>query len=71
VAKFLDKELTEDQLTKLTDHLRFDKLQQNEAVNNEGGKKMGVMNEDGRFMRKGKFLKSTHRPLYFMRFCLI
>ena len=57
MAKFLDKELSGEQLTKLTEHLRFDNLQQNEAVNNEGGKKMGVMNEDGRFMRKGSYQK--------------
>lgn len=55
VAKFLGKELTEEQLDRLREHLRFENLQKNEAVNNEFGKKMGVMNTEGRFMRKGNY----------------
>ena len=53
VATFLDKTLSEDQLDKLTEHLRFDNFEKNEAVNNEFGKKIGFMNQDGKFIRKG------------------
>jgi len=56
VADFLDKKLTDDQLTTLTEHLRFDNFKKNESVNNEVGKKMGWMNPDGKFIRKGKLI---------------
>jgi len=54
VAKFLNKTLTDDQLTNLTEHLRFDNFKKNEAVNNEAPKKMGLFNKHGNFIRKGK-----------------
>ncbi|KAK4026522.1 hypothetical protein OUZ56_015517 [Daphnia magna] len=54
VATFLNQSPTDEQLDKITEHLRFDNFQQNEAVNNEAGKKMGWLNPDGRFIRKGK-----------------
>ena len=53
VAKFLGKSLNEEQLAKLTEHLRFDNFEKNEAVNNEGAKKSGAFNLDGKFVRKG------------------
>ena len=53
VAKFLDKTLSEEQITKLTEHLRFDNFEKNPSVNLEIGKKLGFMNEDGKFVRKG------------------
>ena len=53
MAKFLDKTLSEDQLTKLTEHLRFDNFEKNPSVNLEIGKKLGIMNEEGKFVRKG------------------
>jgi hypothetical protein len=49
----LGKELTDEQLTKLTDHLRIDNFEKNESVNNESGKKMGMMSQEGKFIRKG------------------
>jgi hypothetical protein len=56
VAKFLGKSLSEEQLTKLTAHLRIDKFKQNEAVNYENYKKLGLMEQEGHFVRKGKKL---------------
>ena len=53
VAAFLDKSLTEEELDKLTEHLKFDNFEKNESVNNESGKKFGLMNPDGKFIRKG------------------
>nr|CAH0104482.1 unnamed protein product [Daphnia galeata] len=54
VAAFLGKSYSDEVMAKLTEHLKFDNFQKNESVNNESGKKMGAMNEDGRFIRKGK-----------------
>ncbi|KAI9553518.1 hypothetical protein GHT06_021436 [Daphnia sinensis] len=54
IAKFLGKTLTEDQLVKLTEHLRFDNFAKNETVNCEIGKEIGLMNNSGHFIRKGK-----------------
>nr|CAH0102985.1 unnamed protein product [Daphnia galeata] len=54
VATFLGKSFSDEQLGKLTEHLKFENFQKNESVNNESGKKMGAMNEDGRFIRNGK-----------------
>ena len=54
VAKFLGKSLSEEQLTKLTAHLRIDKFKQNEAVNYENYKKLGIMEQEGHFVRKGE-----------------
>ena len=53
MAKFLGKDLCEDQLNRLMEHLKFENIRKNEADNNESGKKMGMMNEDGNFIRKG------------------
>jgi len=54
VGDFLQKPLTDEQLTRLTEHLRFDNFSRNEAVNFEIGKQHGFMNDNGRFCRKGK-----------------
>ena len=54
IVKFLGKELTNEQLTKLTEHLRFDNFSKNEAVNLEIGKELGFMNQNGNFIRKVK-----------------
>jgi len=54
IARFLGKDLSCDQLTKLTEHLRFDNFAKNEAVNCEIGKELGFMNNTGNFIRKGK-----------------
>lgn len=53
VACFLNKSLTEEQVEKIADHLRFENFEKNEMVNNEAGRKMGFMNPDGKFIRKG------------------
>lgn len=54
MAAFLGKTLSEDELVKLTEHLKFDNFKTNESVNNEGGKKTGALNQEGNFIRKGK-----------------
>jgi malate/lactate dehydrogenase len=53
VAAFLNQTPSDEQLDKITEHLRFDNFEKNESVNNEIGKKLGWMNEDGKFIRKG------------------
>lgn len=64
VATFLNQSPTDEQLDKITEHLRFDNFQQNEAVNNEAGKKMGWLNPDGRFIRKGTKVLVTIKEIY-------
>jgi hypothetical protein len=54
VAAFLGKSLGEEELVKLTEHLKFDNFKTNESVNNESGKKTGAFNQEGNFIRKGK-----------------
>ncbi len=56
VATFLNQSPTDEQLDKITEHLRFDNFEKNESVNNEAGKKQGWMNPDGKFIRKGKLI---------------
>lgn len=53
VADFLGQSPSNEQLGKITNHLRFDNLKHNDSVNNELGKRTGFMNQDGNFMRKG------------------
>lgn len=54
MATFLGKKPnTEEQLTRVIEHLRFDAFQNNESVNIEFGKEEGWMNPDGHFIRKG------------------
>ena len=52
MAKFLGKGLSQDQLDRLREHLKFENIEKNEAVNNEHGKKIGYMNGDGKLIRK-------------------
>lgn len=48
IARFLQKPLTEDQLTRLTEHLRFENLSKNKADDSdESFKEIGLMNTDG------------------------
>lgn len=54
VAAFLGKKLSGEQLVRLTAHLQFENFAKNESVNFEAGKKMGFMNQEGHFIRKGK-----------------
>jgi hypothetical protein len=53
VVAFLNQTPTDEQLNKITEHLRFDNFEKNESVNNEPVKKLGLMNLDGKFIRKG------------------
>lgn len=53
MVSFLGKSLSEEQLTKLTEHLRLDQFAKNEAVNYEVCKELGFMNNSGHFIRKG------------------
>lgn len=61
VTKFLGKSLTEDQILKLREHLKVDNFAKNDSVNFEIGKKVGFLNQEGQFVRKGalscEFLK--------------
>ena len=54
MADFLGKSLTDEQLSQLTEHLRFDNFAKNESVNFSSRKKLGFLEEDGQFIRKGK-----------------
>ena len=54
MADFLGKSLTDEQLSQLTEHLRFDNFAKNESVNFSSRKKLGFFEEDGKFIRKGK-----------------
>lgn len=54
IAQFLGKSLTEEQLDRITEHLRIDSFAKNESANYEVGKTNGLMNLDaGNFVRKG------------------
>lgn len=54
VAAFFNKSFNEQQLSSMTEQLRFENFAENESVNNESMKKMGFMNTDGHFIRKGE-----------------
>ena len=53
MATFLGKSLTEEQIDKLRNHLHIDTFAKNESANNEVGKLIGMMNQDGKFVRNG------------------
>ena len=55
VAKFLEKPLTEEQLTQLREHLKVDNFAKNESTNFEIGKTVGMMHDNGKFVRKGAY----------------
>ena len=54
VAAFLGKSMSEDELDRLREHLRFDNFAKNDAVNNEFAKELGVIKPQGHFIRKGR-----------------
>ena len=54
VAKFLGKDVTDEMVTNLVDHLSFKRMKNNTAVNREEGKKIGFLSNEGHFMRKGE-----------------
>jgi len=53
MTDFLGKELSEEQLGRLKEHLKFESIEKNDAVNNESGRKAGVFNDGFKFIRKG------------------
>lgn len=55
VAAFLGRCISKEELDKLTEHLGFDSFSRNLSVNYEMGKQLGMLNLNGRFMRKGIF----------------
>ena len=55
MSKYLGKDLSEDQMDRLREHLQFENVKKNESINMESGKKIGMMNKDGSFIRKGNF----------------
>jgi len=54
IASFLGKSMSEEELERLREHLRFDNFAKNDAVNNEFAKELGVIRSQGHFIRKGK-----------------
>jgi hypothetical protein len=54
VADFLGKTLTEEQVQRLSEHLKFDNFKNNKSVNFEFMKEIGLAPKDLYFMRKGK-----------------
>jgi hypothetical protein len=53
VAKFLNKELTNDDISNLAKHLGFDSFKNNPAVNAQELQAMGYFKKDSAFIRKG------------------
>jgi len=53
IASFLGKSMSEEELERLREHLRFDNFAKNDAVNNEFAKELGVIRSQGHFIRKG------------------
>lgn len=58
VAKFLGKELTQQQMERLCDHLSFENFKNNKSVNFEELREVGWLDEKETFIRKGFY------PLY-------
>ncbi|XP_065082831.1 sulfotransferase 1C4 [Ochlerotatus camptorhynchus] len=55
VANFLDKHLSDEELTKLIDHLSIDKFKNNPSVNGDDLKAVGILNDSTQgFIRQGK-----------------
>lgn len=66
MSTFLGKELSEDQLNRLREHLQFDNVKKNETINMESGKKIGMLNQDGSFIRKGIFKCIFKKDLFLL-----
>ncbi|CAK1552653.1 unnamed protein product [Leptosia nina] len=55
LANFFGKSYSDDQIQSLSKHLGFDEFKKNSAVNqSQGFHKLGIVNEDYAFIRKGK-----------------
>ena len=52
MATFLGKEITEEQVGILVDHLSFKKMKQNESLNLEALQDGKIMKKEGSFIRK-------------------
>lgn len=59
MAAFLNKQLTEEQIDQLVDHVRVDKFSKNESVNMAREVKAGLGNEGYTFIRKGQSFIGT------------
>ena len=53
MATYLGRDLSESQLDRLREHLKFDSIEKNPTVNNEGALKSGNLNDEFKFMRTG------------------
>jgi len=62
VAKFLNKEFTNDQIETLAKHLGFDSFKNNPAVNGQELQAMGYFKKDSVFIRKG--MHKFHSSIY-------
>ena len=54
VGDFLGKQLSEEQVEQLYDHLKFDNFKKNIYVNNDPLKELGILSSTGNFVRKGE-----------------
>lgn len=54
VAAHLGKDITEEQMNKVLDHLQFKQFVASEAASEEI-RELGILNEGGKFFRKGMF----------------
>uniref|UniRef100_A0A2A4KA40 Sulfotransferase domain-containing protein n=1 Tax=Heliothis virescens TaxID=7102 RepID=A0A2A4KA40_HELVI len=54
VAYFLDKQINEEQITRLCEHLNFKNFKNNKSVNFEDTRHVGLLASDETFIRKGK-----------------
>ena len=54
VAKFLGKNVSEETVEALVDHLSFKQMRNNPAVNKEERRKLGLLTGDGCLLRKGE-----------------
>ncbi|KPJ06272.1 Sulfotransferase 1C4 [Papilio machaon] len=54
IAKFLNKEVTDEQIEKLCDHLKIDNFKKNNSVNFKDMQQIGVFSTKGSFIREGK-----------------
>ena len=54
VAKFLGKDVNEEMVEALVDHLSFKQMRNNPAVNKEERRKLGLLTGDGCLLRKGE-----------------
>lgn len=54
IAKFLEKDLSEEDLQRLEEHFKIENFRKNKSVNNDHFKRMGIVEENKEFIRKGQ-----------------